>query len=115
MNFFIKLNKKVTIMGSTKKHQYNQNQLNHAKIAKAIGHPARVTIIQYLSRNEVVQNKELPDILKLNGSTIVQHLQELQEAGIISEDFIGNKHVYFLQKNALKKCMDLVEIFWPKI
>lgn len=100
-------------MGSTKKKQYNQNQLQKARIAKALGHPARVTIMEYLALNGFVQNRELPYLLHLSGATIVQHLHELESVGLIAEQFIGNKHYYFIYPGAREKCEELVDIFDP--
>ncbi|MCC6702008.1 MAG: helix-turn-helix transcriptional regulator [Fluviicola sp.] len=100
-------------MGSTKKLQYNKNQLFKAKIAKAIGHPARVSILEYLVIYGFVKNRDLVPLLKLNGSTIVQHLQVLENAGLIKEEFIMNEHMYFLKSDAMKKCGELITIFNP--
>lgn len=101
-------------MGSTKKRQYNKNQLFKAKIANAIGHPARVTILEYLVVNGFAKNRDLVPVLKLNGSTIVQHLKVLENAGLIKEEFIMNDHMYFLKSDAIKKCTELTTIFSPK-
>lgn len=64
-------------MGSSKTYQYSVNQNNFARIAKAVGHPARVAIIQHLSRYGCLTNMQIMEITRLTDGTISQHLKEL--------------------------------------
>ena len=53
-----------------------------AKLAKAIGHPARVRIIRMLSRKEARVCSQIVDELPLAQSTVSEHLRILKEAGL---------------------------------
>lgn len=96
-------------MGASKKHQYSPNQLDHARIGRAISAPARVAILQYIYKHTATTNKELKSILSLSEATIHQHLRILVETGFIEGDFFGNAHAYYM-KPAAKR--DFHKIEW---
>ncbi|MDR0801125.1 helix-turn-helix domain-containing protein [Fluviicola sp.] len=96
-------------MGASKKHQYSKNQLNFARIGRAISAPARVAILQHIYKNTATTNKELKSVLLLSETTVHQHLKVLVETGFIEGDFLGNVHAYYL-KPAAKH--DLHKIEW---
>ena len=72
-------------MAYLKNEAYAENDVMLARFAKALGHPARIVIMQHL----VSINKcsccfnALTDKLPIAKSTISQHLKELKEAGLI--------------------------------
>lgn len=43
-------------MGTTKIYPYSNQTLQLAQIAKALGHPARITILKYLFENKIATN-----------------------------------------------------------
>ena len=51
-----------------------------AALAKALGHPARVQIVRFLSRRSTCVCGEIVDQLPLSQSTVSQHLKVLKEA-----------------------------------
>ena len=73
-------------MGVTKKELFTEEQNRLAKLAKAMGHPARIAILQVLLRQNACYNGDLVEELGLAQATISQHLRELKEVGII----VGN-------------------------
>lgn len=87
-------------MGASKKHQYPQYQLQFAQTAKAIGHPARVAIVRYLSEHGFTSNKHICRVVQLSVPTVSQHVSELKKAGLIDEYFIGNQHLLKLSQHA---------------
>ena len=60
-----------------------------ARLAKALGHPARVAILRLLVRHEGCIVGDLVDELPLAQSTISQHLKQLKEAGLIRGEVDG--------------------------
>ena len=70
-------------MGVTKTDLFTAEQNELAKVAKAIAHPARVAILQYLLKTNTCVNGDLVQELGLAQATISQHLRELKEIGII--------------------------------
>src|SRR5574343_774893 len=93
-------------MGITKTDQFTEQQNQIATLAKAIGHPARVAILEVLlSKSNCICN-EIVDELPLAQATVSQHLRELKLAGIIKGNISGksicycidNKHLNILQQ-----------------
>ena len=79
-----------------------------AEMAKAIGHPARVQIIQLLLRREHCICGEIVDELPIAQSTVSQHLKVLKDAGLIRGDIDGLKICYCVNRKALARLKELV-------
>jgi DNA-binding transcriptional ArsR family regulator len=101
------------LMGASKTHQYSATQRSFAATAKAIGHPARVAIVQYLSDYGLATNIDLIRVTDLVDSTVNQHLAELRGAGIIDGHYVGDRHYYRLTNGAEKAVKNLNQLFRP--
>jgi predicted transcriptional regulator len=95
-------------MGATKKYFYNENQLLISSLCKALGHPARVTIIELLSQNEHMNCMDLQSKIKLSQSSISDHCQTLHHCGIIGYEVLGNNCFYHLNNTILNDVVDFV-------
>lgn len=71
-----------------------QNQL--ARIAKALGHPIRVYVVEFLSKQTCCYSGDLTEVLPIAKSTLSQHLKELKNAGLIQGKIEGTKIKYCL-------------------
>jgi ArsR family transcriptional regulator len=79
-----------------------------ARLAKALGHPARVRIVKALvARNGCVAG-ELADELPLAASTVSQHLKILKEAGLIKGEVDGPRRCYCIDRSVLVRLKNLV-------
>ena len=58
-----------------------QEQL--ARIAKALGHPIRIAVLQMLAKQTCCYHGDMSEILPVAKSTLSQHLKELKDAGLI--------------------------------
>src|ERR1019366_7128546 len=65
-----------------------------AKLAKAIGHPARARILRMLSRKEARVCSQLVGELPLAQSTVSEHLRILKDAGLIRSNQDGPRVGY---------------------
>ena len=81
-------------MGASKKEFFPEKQKDIATLCKALGHPARVTIIEYLLVVEECIAEDILEIVPLSRPTIWQHLQELKHAQIIQGNFKNNSRFY---------------------
>ncbi len=81
-------------MGVTKSEKFTNEQNEIAQIAKVLGHPARVAIVQQLFKMETCVCGELVDQIGLAQPTISQHLKELKEVGVIRGNVDGTKVCY---------------------
>lgn len=64
---------------------YTLNQEKMARYAKALGHPVRVFIMDFLVKNadKCCYSGDMAEELPIASSTLSQHLKELKEAGLI--------------------------------
>lgn len=76
-------------MGVTKTDLFNTAQNELAQVAKALAHPARIAIIQYLLKTNACINGDLVQELGLAQATISQHLRELKQIEIIQGTIEG--------------------------
>ena len=81
-----------------------------AKLAKAIGHPARVRIIRMLSRKEARVCSQIVDELPLAQSTVSEHLRILKEAGLVRSSQDGPRIGYCINFDTLRKLKALIAI-----
>ena len=81
-----------------------------AKLAKAIGHPARVHILRFLSRKEARVCSQIVDELPLAQSTVSEHLRILKEAGLIRSSQEGTRVGYCINYETLRRLKALVAI-----
>jgi ArsR family transcriptional regulator len=89
-------------MGATKTDFFTDQQNNIAVIAKALGHPARVAIIEYLLKvNECICG-DIVNELPLAQPTVSQHLKELKNAGLIKGNIEGNSVCYCIDEKAFE-------------
>ncbi len=66
--------------------KYNTDHKQLARYAKALGHPVRVQILEFLNREACCYSGDLAELLPIARSTLSQHLKELKEAGLIQGD-----------------------------
>ncbi|MCW9037932.1 metalloregulator ArsR/SmtB family transcription factor, partial [Altibacter sp.] len=69
-------------MGVTKISLHTTEQIEIAEIAKVLAHPARVAILQYISKQEGCICNDIVDEVGLAQPTISQHLQVIRKAGL---------------------------------
>ena len=83
-------------MGVTKFAYFTEEQNQLANFAKALGHPARIAIIQYLKKVKGCVCGDLVNELPLSQSTVSQHLKALKSAGIVKGEIEGVRTCYCL-------------------
>ena len=88
-------------MGATKTDNFTDRQNETAMLAKALGHPARVAIIEYLLKTGACICGDIVDELPLAQPTISQHLKELKSAGLIKCNVEGTSVCYCIDSKAL--------------
>ncbi len=90
-------------MGLTKTEHFTSKQNEMSTIIKALGHPARIAIIEYLLKVDSCICGDIVDELPLAQPTISQHLKELKNAGLIKGSIEGNAVCYCLDEKAFEK------------
>lgn len=89
-------------MGATKSYQFSIKENKLAKYAKALAHPARITILKILAKKVTCICGDIVDELPLSQSTVSQHLKELKDAGLIKGEIEGAKVCYCIDEKEWK-------------
>lgn len=79
-----------------------------ARLAKALGHPARIQILRLLSRLDTCVCGRIVDEVGLAQSTVSQHLKVMKDAGIIQGEIDGPRVCYCLDPRTLRRLKALV-------
>ena len=90
-------------MGATKTEFFTEKQNELATLAKALGHPARIAIIEYLLKVDECICGDIVNELPLSQPTVSQHLKELKNAGLIKGNIEGNAICYCIDEKAVTK------------
>ena len=101
-------------MGVTKSDIVTTDQNEIALIAKAIGHPARIAILQYLLQKNACICGDIVDEIGLAQATVSQHLKELKQAGLIKGDIDGRSVCYCIDNIKWEIAKDLLFQFFDQ-
>lgn len=86
---------------------YSDKQKILARFARAMGNPARIAILEYLSSLDSCFFGDLHNVLPISKATVSQHLKELKDAGLIQGEIEAPKVRYCINREnwALAKKM----------
>jgi DNA-binding transcriptional ArsR family regulator len=93
-------------MGATKTEHFTSKQNAIATMIKALGHPARIAIVEYLMKVDTCICGDIVDKLPLSQPTVSQHLKELKNAGLIRGNVEGNAICYCIDEKAIAKLQE---------
>jgi len=96
-------------MGATKTDSFTDEQNELATLAKALGHPARIAIIEYLLKVDTCICGDIVNELPLAQPTVSQHLKELKNAGLIKGSFEGTSICYCINEKGFEKIKDFFQ------
>jgi ArsR family transcriptional regulator len=80
-----------------------------ARLAKALGHPARVKILRFLLEREECVVGAIVDELPLAQSTVSQHLKVLREVGLIHGEVDGPRICYCADSTRIERLRGLLD------
>ncbi len=94
----------------------NKNFRGHtkelARYAKALAHPARIKILNFLNNSKYCYTGDFVEVLPMAQSTVSQHLKELKEAGLIIANEQPPRVSYCINKDAWEKAKKLFMDFF---
>ena len=99
-------------MGLTKSEIFTEKQNKLAAMMKALGHPARIAIIQQLVKSQACICRDLVDELGLAQATISQHLKELKNVGLIKGTIDGTSVCYCIDGKVWSQYKSIFEAFF---
>ena len=99
-------------MGATKTEIFTEKQNKLAQMLKALGHPARIAILEQLLKTNSCINGDLVEELGLAQATISQHLKELKNIGLIQGNVEGTSVCYCIDGKVWKQYRKELEAFF---
>lgn len=90
-------------MGTSKTEHFSESVNRMAMVFKALGHPARIAIIEHLRKVNSCICNDIVNELPLAQPTISQHLKELKSVGLIKGNIDGNAICYCLNSELLQE------------
>ncbi|NIJ45082.1 DNA-binding transcriptional ArsR family regulator [Wenyingzhuangia heitensis] len=90
----------------------SKKDLQLAAYAKALAHPTRIAILNYLEKQSSCFTGDLVIVFPLAQSTISQHLKELKKAGLIQGELKPPKTKYCIHQKNWKIAKELFQQFF---
>ena len=97
---------------ANKDYSIRQEQL--ARFAKAMGHPARIAILQFLAKQETCYFGDIHEELPIAKATVSQHLKELKESGLIQGEVEVPKVRYCINRDNWQLANELFGRFFAQ-
>jgi len=98
-------------MVASKTELFDEVLVEQASFFKALAHPARLAILQYLAETKTCISGDISDELPLSRTTVNQHLKELKDAGLIKGHVEGVKTNYCIDSAQVEKVTNLLTKF----
>jgi DNA-binding transcriptional ArsR family regulator len=99
-------------MGLTKSEKFTEEQNQIASLAKVLGHPARIAILQHIVKMDSCICGDLVQEIGLAQPTISQHLKELKNSGIIKGNIEGTSVCYCIDQENWTKIGNTFDSFF---
>lgn len=99
-------------MGASKIEHFTERQNELSNLCKALGHPARIAIIDYLLEVNSCICNDIVLKLPLAQPTVSQHLKELKNIGIIKGEVEGNSICYCIDEKNWEKFSNILNVFF---
>ncbi|TRX72526.1 helix-turn-helix transcriptional regulator [Carboxylicivirga sp. M1479] len=102
-------------MPQAKTNLFEDDLQELSQLFKALGHPARLQILKFLSKQNTCFSGDINDIVPLGRTTVNQHIAELKKAGLIKSSTQGTKTNYCLNNDGISKLNQLGISFLSEI
>lgn len=99
-------------MGLTKSQIFSNEQNQLAGIFRVLANPARIAILQYLSRQQGCICNDIVEEIGLAQPTVSQHLKELKQAGLISGEVEGKRLCYCINRDRWNELQQIINSFF---
>jgi DNA-binding transcriptional ArsR family regulator len=95
---------------------FTENQEKLARYSKALAHPVRIFIMDYLANNldKCCYSGDMAEILPIARSTLSAHLKELKDAGLIQGEINAPYIKYCVNKGNWEEARKLLVEFFKR-
>ena len=90
----------------------DQNKLDRASdVMRALAHPLRLTILEFIDKNKVINVNKIYNTLHLEQSITSQHLKILRQAGLVKTRRDGKFIYYSLEYGTIHRAVVTIDKF----
>ena len=107
------INKELSVIAPNKTPADMGEQEEFASLARALGHPHRISILRFLAGQESCFCGKIVDLLPITQSTVSQHLKKLRDARWISGEIDPPRVCYCVEPETLTRFRTLLNKFFP--
>lgn len=99
-----------------KEKSFTEHQEKLARYAKAISHPVRIYILEYLAKNlnRCCYSGDMAEELPIARSTLSEHLKELKKAGLIQGEINPPYIKYCINRENWEEARSMMHLFFNK-
>lgn len=99
-----------------KEKYYTEQQEKLARYAKALSHPARIFVLDYLANNltRCCYSGDMAEELPIARSTLSEHLKELKNAGLIQGEINPPYIKYCINRENWEEAKQLLAEFFKR-
>ncbi len=115
LNVYLRRNLKFKVMVIAKTELFDEVLQIRASLFKALAHPARLQILQFLAETKNCISGDISEELPLSRTTVNQHLKELKDAGLIRGHVEGVKTNYCLDYEKVVEMKEILSGFLDDI
>ena len=101
-------------MGKTAADRFTNEQNRLADLFRAVAHPARIAILEYLLKVEGCVCGDIVHVIPLSQSTVSQHLNELKKVGLIKGEVEGVRVCYCIDQKVWTEVKTMLDGFMAK-
>lgn len=98
-------------MGFTKRSDFQNSFNDLSESFKALGHPARIQIMNILLQKKSCTCGEIVSDLPLAQSTVSKHLLELKKASFVNIQFAGKSTIYSIEENNFQVLIEFLSSY----
>lgn len=98
-------------MGRSKGTSFGNRENRLAGISRALAHPARIAILEFLASRQTCMCGDIVEHLPLAQATVSQHLANLKEAGLIRGEIEGPRVCYCIDPDGWEEARTLLTLF----
>jgi ArsR family transcriptional regulator len=99
---------------TSKKKYYTEEQEQIALYAKAMSHPVRMFILDFLAEKKCCYSGDMAEELPIARSTLSEHLKELKKSGLIQGEIKPPYIKYCINKENWEKAGEYFTRFFQK-
>jgi Predicted transcriptional regulators len=112
---YVYVSPKIKTMVASKIDLFQHQLQRRAGLFKALAHPARLQIIQYLIQTRICISGDISEMFPISRTTVNQHIRELKKTGLITIHEKDGKLYYCLSMERMTELRAILSIFINEI